>query len=218
MKNTQNIQINLLASETVMDDINHCHNIHEVLTKLKNSFDAGGQENLSFSPSIDVDALKAALEAEFNLTAREGISGGCYGARDGKSYKGLTLFVSPCEFPDRWLDGDGDEVVNSYHSIVDNCESELDCDGEVFERYVDVFNIKEVVHENTCNSDGEGVYQFFQTNYKIYQCPDDTVIMAAEFHCGGDVRGNYASARYFRFDSIDDVYCAMLPSPYLKEA
>ena len=218
MKNTRNIQINLFSSESAINnDIKHCENINEVIKTLKKNFAEGSQDNLSFNSNLDSDLLKQALESDFNMTARNGIIGGCYGARNGKTHRGLTLFVSPCEFPDRWIDSEGDEIVNLYHSIIDNCDSELDCDEETFDRYLEVFNIKEVQHYNTYNDCGE-VYRLFDVEFKVYETEDGSCILAAEFHCGGDIRGNYASARYFRFDIVEDIYTAVYPCAYLKEA
>lgn len=164
--------------------------------------------------------LIKALEAEFDCTAREGITGGCYGARDGKDFEqGLTVWMSPEELPDRWLDSEGDEIVNFWHLLNESGTFKGQISDEVSDSLKEALNLR---IENSCNymgHDSEIPHALFDIVFHSpgYESEAPKIIAIVSFHCGGDVRGNYTSDYLFEFDSTDDLYSAISPRCELKE-
>lgn len=140
-----------------------------------------------------------------------GIMGGCYGARDGKQYEGLTAWIDALDLPERWLDSDGDEIVNLAHLLDDNLE---------LVKNVDADNLLDVFYEvgidsksnNTYNYEGdsETPYMLFGANYDVVELGDKTCLII-KFHLGGDPRGNYTKHYLFKTEHIDDIYSVIYP-------
>ena len=211
----RNITIKIESSK---DSLNKT--IEQFTESLRKRLDDGNTYNFSVSDKVDIDQLKETLERDFDLTARDGWTGGCYGARDGSSGKGLTLFVSPNELPDRFIDEEGDEEVNYWALLNEYGDCKGKVDEDTLERFIDMFGLEEEFHENSYNYAGhssETPCSLFGINFKVYKGTDGSCLAVVEFHCGGDVRGNYTSPYLFKFDDIDDLYSAVFPCAYLKE-
>lgn len=166
----------------------------------------------------NLGTVKRQLESTgIDLVAREGVTGGCYGARDGSSYEGVTLYIHPKDLPDRMIDSDGDELVNIYHLIQDNGgELVEDLDGETFEELSEQLG-HEVRRDNTYNYNGNSDQPvfMFDADFAVIE-GKDACFLSIKFHCGGDVRGNYTDKVVYKFSSIDDVYSVISPYFMLK--
>lgn len=157
------------------------------------------------------------------VTVREGVTGGCYGARDGSSSEGLTLWVDPTVFDERWLDDDdGAEIVNIARLLDDNATCIEDLDGDAFLDAVDALGL-EVKCDNTYNylgtsADAPHTLQDVDFHY-VQTSPDDygCLVAVVAFHCGGDVRGNYTSKSVWKFSDSDAFYSVFNPVAYLKD-
>lgn len=155
------------------------------------------------------------------VTARDGISGGCYGARNGSTYRGLTVYIDAVLFPERWLDGE-DEYVN-IAVLLDEYATELEgLDADSFLDACEALG-HEIKHDNTYNYLGhnsedpiafQGVdFKCVQTEPGEYGCK----VVVVRFHCGGDIRGNYSSEKVYKFNDAEDFYTVFNPMVYLKE-
>lgn len=168
------------------------------------------RQNFETCLSID-DKLKNTMEKAFDCTVRQGISGGCYGARNGKDSKGFTIYLSLDELPDRWLDDSNDEIVN-YWALLNEFGS-LDRtinNDTTIERYEKLFGL-ELQHENSYNYEGNQCpYGLCTIDFK-YAETNNGAIAFVKFHCGGDVRGNYTKYYVFSFDDLDDLHSAVFP-------
>lgn len=187
----------------------------QVIEALNEGFDTG-IVNYEINDRMDLAKLEETLTKQFGtmIEVRSGIQGGCYGARDGSTYSGLTIFAHPRLFPDRWIDSDGDEVVNLYHSLEEHCTSLNHSEVEELEYLLG--NCDE--HNNTYNSSGHSFLPclFFDVDFKYWQL-NDRVLLAVRYHCGGDPRGNYTREYYYHANDIDDIWSALSPSFLLKE-
>lgn len=164
--------------------------------------------------------LKKMLES-VGCEVRDGVTGGCYGARDGSSCEGFTAWIDASELPEReietFLDGTKQETVNIF-KLIENFGGELieDLDGDVFSDACEDLGLS-VKRDNTYNYAGhsEGSPAFrVDADFSIIQNEenDGAVFLSIKFHCGGDIRGNYTDRVVFKFGSIDDVYGALMPS------
>lgn len=201
-----------------------CESLEDIHTCMRQIF-SGTKEyhTVSISESLYNDeSTRKALESDYDLSIRDGVSGGCYGARTGTSTKGLTLFVHLKEWDERWLDSDSSEIVNPYHLlnehgklIMEDCEELMG--NEVFQS----LGLK-VSSDNTCNYEGQSSEDpYFLTGFQFdlirnEDSDTDKVFLAVMLHCGGDVRGNYGTKMLFEFDYMEDVYSVIYPTAYLK--
>lgn len=154
--------------------------------------------------------------------ARNGISGGCYGARDGSSHEGLTVYIDALQFPERWTDEDGDEIVNIKVLLNDHAECLEDLDPDSFLDACEVLG-HEIKHDNTYNYLGhssDDPHTLQDVDFKCIQTESDEYgckIVIVKFHCGGDPRGNYTSDSVWKFKDAEDFYTVFNPSCYLKD-
>lgn len=210
MNTPMNITLKIMYSPDGIDSIRH------LIKVMRESM----HERQTFETCLyPDDKLIKALEREFNCTARKGVSGGCYGARDGKSYTGLTVYMSPDELPDRWIDSDGDEIVNYWHLLNDSGTCRGKVSDSFVERFQGIYGV-ETNGDNSCNyqgHDSDTPFSLYEINFSTYIRPDGSAIAVVEFHCGGDPRGNYTSPYLFEFHYSDDMYSALYPYSYLKE-
>ena len=99
---------------------------------------------------------------------RDGIQGGCYGARDGKTYEGVTVYLD-C----REVESEGNvaqRLLEYPHSIVDDSLVEA-IDAE---------------RGNTYN------YEYMVVDNHVEFTITEKLTFV-RFHLGGDIRGNYSS-------------------------
>lgn len=165
--------------------------------------------------------LKSILNDSFDhIDIRDGVDGGCYGARDGKKYEGVTVFTHIKNFDERWIDTDGDEVVNPWSLLEDHATSFSPISDEIHEALTEIFDFDD---DNTCNYEGqssEDPYFLTGMHFEILkegEITSDKNIMLVRFHEGGDIRGNYGSWHLAKFDYIDDLYSVIHPTCQLKE-
>lgn len=167
--------------------------------------------------------LKKMLEG-VGCEVREGVTGGCYGARDGSSYDGFTVWIDASQLPEREImdfgDGSKQELVNPF-SLIENCGGELieDLDGDVFTDACEDLGLS-VSQSNTYNYAGHGTGEpAFKVDMDfavIHNKSDNgSAFLSVKFHCGGDIRGNYTDRVVYKFDSIDDVYGVLYPTAEL---
>ena len=193
----------------------------EILKQFQSILDKPDQyHTIQVRKTTDFKALKLALKRKYKdqIEILNGVSGGCYGARDGKQYEGLTVWCSPDLFPERYLDDQGDEIVN-LHKIVNNYGALVEgLDGE---KLLDIFEDLgiESKRDNTYNYMGHDEYScnsMFDADFSIIET-EKTTILVIKWHCGGDIRGNYTDLEVYKFESIDDLYSALQPTQELKE-
>jgi hypothetical protein len=175
--------------------------------------------------TVNLKTLGKALVEKYDATIRDGITGGCYGARDGNdSMKGITAWFSPEHLVDRCVveneDGTKDEFSNPYHLILENGGTLVDdLDGDIFEECCENLGLK-VTRDNTYNHSGQSqdVEHIFDFDFAIIQNDDaknPNAFLSVKFHCGGDIRGNYTSKVVYKFDSIDEIYSVIFPCKML---
>lgn len=190
---------------------------NEVSASVIDAIAKGVRGNLLMGPKASLKTVQRQLES-VGHSVRVGVSGGCYGARDGKSYDGLTVYADATQFPERSLDSDGDEIVNIY-SLIDNMGGELveDLDGDIFRDACEGLGL-EVSRNNTYNyagQDSETPYFLVDADYSIIE-GEKSSFLAIKFHCGGDIRGNYTETVVFKFSGLDDIYSVVYPQCELK--
>lgn len=193
------------------------------LSSIVDCINAGQLNTLYIHPQVSSEHLTKLINDHFGdgVEARDGVSGGCYGARDGQEYKGLTLYIDATLCPDRFLDDDGDEVVN-IAKLIEAFGGELveGLDGDTFESIAEDLG-HTVGRDNTYNyagHDSDTPHFLFDSDFAIVGTENDDApyFLSIKFHCGGDVRGNYTSKVVYKFSSMDDVYSVVRPSCELK--
>jgi hypothetical protein len=176
----------------------------------------GERVNIQYKSKI----LKKMLES-VGCEVRDGVTGGCYGARDGSSSEGFTVWIDASELPDREImdygDGTKQELVNIF-SLIENYGGELieDLDGDVFSDACEDLGLK-VSRNNTYNyagHDAETPAFKVDADFAVIENEDagGSVFLSIKFHCGGDIRGNYTDRVVYKFGSIDDLYGVLYPT------
>ena len=164
---------------------------------------------------IDLRELEKAIEEAYRdgVRVKSGGQNGCYGARDGSYFSGLTVWLDPRLMPERFLDGDdGKEVVNLAVLMEEFGTRHDDIDGDSLLAAWDVMGLK-YKSDNTYNYLGfhiEDPTALQHTNVHVHE-GEERVTVIVEYHLGGDIRGNYSSALVYTFASIEDVYPALYP-------
>lgn len=191
------------------------------LEKFETKFCAWLNLPLSFefdaTPEIMLD-IKKYLTTDGH-TCRDGISGGCYGARDGSIHSGLTVYIDVSQITERFIDEDNDEIVNPICLFEEFGELIENLDGDVFKEACESLGLS-VKSDNTYNYLGQSsddVQTLYDFQFDVIENEDncDSVFVVVMFHCGGDVRGNYTKKYVYKFESMDDVYSVISPSKYL---
>jgi hypothetical protein len=162
--------------------------------------------------------LRKMLES-VGCEVRDGVLGGCYGARDGSGYEGFTVWIDASQLPERsvhtYLDGTKEETVNPF-VLIENFNGQLikGLDGDEFIAACEDLGLS-VSYNNTYNysghRDGEPIF-LVDMDFAVIEGNDDCVYLSVKFHCGGDIRGNYTDRVVYKFESIDDVYGVLYPS------
>jgi hypothetical protein len=189
----KNLSLNIVVEDEAKDV-----NLDEILTNIKQ----GNLNEVSVNSSVDLDLLKRNLIEsldEDNVTIKDGVAGGCYGARDGTSYKGLTLYLNPGMLPDYIYeedeeDGDRDLRVINYFAVMAGASMGYELASEEEE---DDFEVK----GGSFNWGRASMYEM------AYQIKGNMVF--ARFHCGGDIRGNYTKVVKFEYHDICDFWDAI---------
>ena len=174
------------------------------------------------------DDIKKFVAEKYDVSIRDGVTEGCYGARTGKGSEGLTLWMHASSYIDRYIDSEYGEQVNPWELLEENGTQVNDFESEEeierFASHCEELGLK-VKSDNTYNfatdfgsesSDYAGFMFDFQ--FDIIENEDNheaPVYMAVMFHCGGDPRGNYTSKKIWRFDSMDDVHNVLFPCKIL---
>jgi hypothetical protein len=175
------------------------------------------------------EELRTCLPEKYDLNLREGVSDGCFGARTGKSFEGLTLWMHAASLVDRYIDSDYGEQVNPWDLLEENGQRvesfESEEEIERFCENAEALGLR-VVSDNTYNyatdyggenSDCAGFMYDFQFDLIENESKGKScVFLCVMFHCGGDPRGNYTSKKVWKFDSIDDVCSVLHPSKMLS--
>jgi hypothetical protein len=174
-------------------------------------------KTIYISPKTNLKLLAKKLESEFDCSTRDRVSEGCFGARTGETFEGLTVWMHAKEFTERYLDSEYGEQVNPWF-LLNEFGNLLDVNGEEFIKVLDEAGV-EYKSDNTYNYSGnnsEDAEPFFGYQF------DHVVInkkhfLAVMFHCGGDPRGNYTDKRVWSFDSEDDIYSVIFPFKQLSD-
>jgi hypothetical protein len=197
-----------------------------VLKKLQSILDGPYQYRTVYFPStLNLKNIERAIKRNYNgqIEIRPGVSGGCFGARDGKEYSGLTLFCSPDLLPTSCIESASDltdgkkvEFFNLYKLVNESGTLVEGLDGGAFEESCEDLGLK-VKRDNTYNYELEGGACFmFDADYSVIES-DKAFFLVIKWHCGGDVRGNYTDKEVYKFTRGDDLYCAMMPSSTVNE-
>lgn len=197
--------------------ISKANEVSATVQKLISNGDLG-YGSISIGKTARKNTIKKQLES-LGHSVSEGVSGGCYGARDGKSYEGLTVYADASQFPERFLDSDGDEIVNPY-TLIENMGGELveDLDGDIFSEACEDLGLV-VSRNNSYNyagHDSETPHFLVDFDFATIE-GKDKAFLVVKFHCGGDIRGNYTERVVFKFSSMDDIYSVIYPTCELKE-
>jgi len=160
--------------------------------------------------------LKVLLEDGFDCSVRNGITGGCYGARDGSTGPGLTVWMHPKHLAEVCVDADGNEFANPYHLFEEHGTLVEDLDGETLEQIADELDLKTKA-DNTYNfatdfgsPKHENAGFMFDFQFTTIETKK-AFLVAVMFHCGGDPRGNYTDKVVYKFASSDDFYSVIFP-------
>ena len=175
--------------------------------------------HIAKSKGISIELVHDYLESKGH-TVREGISDGCYGARDNKSYEGLTVWVDARQVTERYIDSEGDELVNFVRLLEKHGELVEGLDGDTFED-IQWRMTCQMSSDNSYNYLGHGeedVHSMFGIDFTVITSMDDEGVayLSVKFHCGGDIRGNYSEKIVYKFDSIDKLYLVIRPEQELK--
>lgn len=195
--------------------------INAVLNDFKSVLENGVQYSIEFDPMyVGTEDLKAVFNEDYEdaISIRDGVSGGCYGARDGKSYPGFTLYLDSSLFETRFIDSDFDEVIN-IEQLCNEYGTLLEIDAENHRDSMESMGI-EGKSDNTYNYLGHNSCDpvpMCHANFELFQTEDESepVTIIVKFHCGGDVRGNYTSEVVYKFDDIYEAYNAFNPGLHL---
>lgn len=168
--------------------------------------------------SVSDDLKKLILETfQDKVHIRDGAMNGCYGSTTGEVYKGLTLTFHASEVTDRCLDEDNNEYANIYYTILESGGTLIeDLDGDKLEDALDLLGL-EAKRDNSYNWSGNTDVEFiFDFDFAVFE-HEGKALLSIKFHCGGDPRGNYTDKYVYAFDSIDDLYSAIMPCVMLKD-
>ena len=186
----------------------------EINQALQNIFDGKAPYHTIYFSELTDNEIESILN-EYEGTIRKGVSGGCYGARDGKSYEGYTFFAHLKNWDERFLDSDFDEIVNPWTLIEEYSVNGLSpINDESVDEICEAFDSKD---ENTYNYSGqtnEDARFLTDFHFRVVAKDDECgkQVMFVRFHEGGDIRGNYGEWYVCTFDSIDELYSVIYPS------
>lgn len=197
------------------------------LTKIVEAIDAFLAEPMNYrtlkigTQESGLDALKGYLEEKYECSVRDGVTGGCYGARDGSQFKGLTVWMHPKELVDRYIqtdsDGEKTEFVNPWYLLTENATLVEDLDGEAFDTWAEALGV-EYKSDNTYNFGtdfgslrSEHAAFMFDFQFSTIELENGGALVSIMFHCGGDPRGNYTTKHVFKFNYLDDFYSVIFP-------
>jgi hypothetical protein len=186
--------------------------MNAIANKLENPF---SYNTIEIGTEVHPSDIKEWVKAEYSDTEfRDGVAGGCYGMRDGSSFKGLTLWMHPTHATDRCV-FEGFEYANVYHSILENGGKLIEgLDGDALLEALELLGI-ESKRDNSYNSSGHGNVEFiFDFDFKVIE-HNDKALLIIKFHCGGDIRGNYTPDYVYSFNSTDDLYSTLMPTHLL---
>ena len=166
--------------------------------------------------------LKKMLES-VGCEVRDGVTGGCYGSRDGSSSEGFTVWIDASELPEREYDKDLEAEVVNIFSLISNYGGEIveGLDGDVFEEACENLGLN-VGKDNTYNyagHDAETPVFLVDADFAVISSPNGSgsAYLSIKFHCGGDIRGNYTDRVVFKFSSVDDIWGVIHPSCELSK-
>lgn len=189
------------------------------------NIERGSRDWIALSDESLIAPLKSLMADHFKDTAtiRDGVSHGCYGATDGSTREGITLYLDPLVFPERWVDDEGDEIVNIAMLLHNHAEL-IECeDVEGIEASLEALGL-EGKSDNTYNYLGnseDDPCTLQDVNFTAYSNPEDdfygAIIVILKFHCGGDPRGNYTREYAYKFDEPEEFYNVFHPSKHLTD-
>jgi hypothetical protein len=169
--------------------------------------------------AMPLKKAQSVIEKTFGngIEIRQGVTGGCYGARDGNDCEGLTLWVDANLVTDRCTD-ENTEYVNVHHLLKDNATlTEIDADSlDLIAEQSDL----DAKRDNSYNWRGSGqdCEFIFDFDFTVYQPKEyGKGLIAIKYHCGGDIRGNYTSVQVWSFDSSDELYSILYPSKMILD-
>lgn len=201
-----------------------------IIKAIQNKLDKPWQYNtIKIAPSVDLKTLSFKVTEAFGaeqVETRDGARNGCYGSSTGEVHQGLTCYFHPSSIIERVIEPKSKfndkacEWVNVHTSIVDNGGKLIeDLDAEAFEEACENLGLS-VKSDNSYNWSGNSeVIYVFDFDFAVIQNEPEggKCFLSIKYHCGGDPRGNYTSKMVYQFDSIDDLYSAILPSPQLLD-
>jgi len=210
MKNTEICLVLTKASEII--------NAKTLVKAIQNKLD-NPMNYKRIEISMDIKKAQTAIKKAFgdDIEIRNGVTGGCYGARDGNDKEGLTLWVDANLVTDRCI-YENNEMVNVHHLLKENgVLTEIDYDSlELIAEKLDL----ESKSDNSYNWSGSGqdCEFIFDFNFTVYSLKEEgKVLVAIKYHCGGDIRGNYTSEQVWSFDSIYDLHNVIYPCKMLLD-
>lgn len=214
---TQTIKLLKESDATITDAAGLTQAVLDILTGDSQYY------SITYNFEASADDIRAALSNFDDFTVRESVSGGCYGARDGKIYEGFTVYMHIKNFADRFVDSEGDEIVNPWHLAPDYGTWALnDLDDATADALIDSYEALglTVKHDNTYNFNGHSKDEpTFLVHFDFKVITNETqdygpCFILAKFHEGGDIRGNYGAWHLIKFESQDDVCGFLYPSSH----
>jgi len=191
----------------------------KVLNQVQAILDSPMQyHSIDVASELKLQSLECELKETYgkDVVIRSGVSGGCYGMRDGSQSEGLTLYFHPSCITDRTLDDERNEYANIHKLIEENGGKLIkNSAGDVFDGddLGQVFEDAghEVRRDNSYNWSGRGDVEFiFDFDFGVIETSKKALLFI-KYHCGGDPRGNYTNKIAYSFDSIDDLYSCLRP-------
>ncbi len=216
-KGLHTVEIKLIRS-TKLDSIPTAHRVVDAVIKM---IDSGNVTWLYYHPQSSTEKIQTMLKEHFgdSISFLDGCLDGCYGSNTGKNLSGFTCYVDAVEFPDRWSTEDEDGYSEFFNPVLTIQESGwklikgIDEDGieSLFEAIDPKGQI--IKGDNTYNHSGnsETVSPLYDVDFEVLDI-GSSLLVAAKFHHGGDVRGNYGSKYLFAVESFDDLYNGLMPS------
>lgn len=184
------------------------------ITETVNTGDMRIVSNLCVSPE-NLDALIKATRY-LPIKIDKNPMGGCYGARTGDSFNGFDIKYDAWEMPAVICEGDDTwDIVQNPCALIDShgidvVEVDEGTAFEMFDALVESGDFN-CTHGNTCNDENDLA---FEINFRAIGPKDGYGynVVLAEFHYGGDTRGNYSRAVLLKGEP-EDIFNVLFPSP-----
>jgi len=218
-KGLHSIEIKIIQSSK-LDSIPTAHRVVDAVIKM---VDSGNVTWLYAHPQDSLEKIQSLLKDHFgdSISFRSGCLDGCYGSNTGRDLSGVTCYIDAVEFPERYS-----ETYNGEYSEFFNPVLTMQSAGWKLIKGIDEDGIEALFEaldpdgkltksDNTYNHAGnsETVSAMYDVNFDVIE--DGKIkLVAAKFHHGGDIRGNYGTKYLFAVNNDESLYEGLYPSWY----